>query len=112
MAKLIDLTALRKHGVSYNPKLTTLDLPQVYLNRIKNNKAHRFYGGRVIMEDLNLDPNTSDNIVILNNKDLLASMMDTNSKMEENIENKKNKIKLSICISTKIIKRYPRIKNI
>jgi hypothetical protein len=67
--QLLDLIVLRKHGISYNPELTTL---QAYLDRIKKNRGHRFYGGRVIVEDLDLDPRTADNIVILNNKDLLA----------------------------------------
>jgi hypothetical protein len=74
MQELLDLIALRKHGIYYNPELTTLDSAQDYLDRIKKNRGHRFYGGRVVAEDLDFDPRTDDNILILNNKDLPAAI--------------------------------------
>jgi hypothetical protein len=58
----MDLIALRKHEVSYNQELTILESAQPYLDRIKNNRGYRFYGGRVIAEDLDFGPNTPDNI--------------------------------------------------
>jgi hypothetical protein len=70
----LHLIALRKQGIFYNPDLTTLDSAQAYLDRIKKNRGHRFYGGRVLAEYLDFDANTPDNIIILNNKDLLASI--------------------------------------
>jgi hypothetical protein len=74
MQELLDLIALRKQGMSYNPELTTLDLAQAYLDRIKKNRGYIFYGGRVLAEDLDFDPNTFNNIIILNNKDLPAAV--------------------------------------
>jgi hypothetical protein len=75
MQQLFDLIALRKHRISYNPELTTLDSAQAYLDRIKKNRGHRFHGGRVLAEDLDFDLNIADNIIILNNKNLLASIV-------------------------------------
>jgi hypothetical protein len=71
---LMELITLKKNGVSYNPELTSIDSEPTYLDRIKDNRNHRFHGGRVIAEELDLDRNTPDNIIILNTKDLLASI--------------------------------------
>jgi hypothetical protein len=72
MQQLLDLITLRKQGISYNPELTTLDSVQSYIDRINNNRGHRLYGGKVFAEDLDYDFNILNNIIILNNKDLLA----------------------------------------
>jgi hypothetical protein len=89
MQQLLDLITLRKHGISYNPELTVLDSTQAYLDRIKNNRGHRFYGGKVYAEDFGFDPNTPDNIVNVNNKDLLASI--DGYELNDGIKNRKDK---------------------
>jgi hypothetical protein len=107
----MDLIALRKYGVSYNPHLKILDWVQAYLDRIKNNRYHRLYGGRVLTEDLNLDPRTADNIVILNNKDLLAAIdwYELNSGKNDG---KQKRLRLNYPLATqrKLLKRTPELK--
>jgi hypothetical protein len=44
------------------------------LIKLRKNRDCRFYGGRVLAEDLDFDSNPPDKIIILNNKDLLASI--------------------------------------
>jgi hypothetical protein len=111
MQQLLDLIALRKHGISYNPDLTTLNSTQTYLYRIKKNRGYRFYGGRVISEDLDFDPNTPDNIIILNNKHLLASI--DGYELNDGRKNRKDKrIRLNYPLATqrKLLKGTPELK--
>jgi hypothetical protein len=107
----LDLIALRKHGISYNPELTTLYSAQGYLDRIKKNRGRRFHRGRVLTEDLDFNPNTPDNIIILNSKDLLASI--DGYELNDGRKNRKDKrIRLNYPLATqrKLLKGTPELK--
>jgi hypothetical protein len=111
LKELLDLIALRKHRISYNPELTSLDSAQAYLDRIKKNRGHRFYGGRVLVEDLDFNPNSPNNIIILNNKDLLASI--DGYELNDGRKNRKDKrIRLNYPLATqrKLLKGTPELK--